>query len=145
VSKAIAGAEDLHLRPRMDRLLAGTSSPIPDARGGMADQSLRRVRDYVENHLNGDVSLGTLARVAGLSSSHFARAFHQALGVTPHTYVLQRRVACAQRMMVASDLSLAEIALAAGFADQSHLARRFRQQTGLTPDRFRKLHREAPL
>jgi transcriptional regulator of acetoin/glycerol metabolism len=145
VSKAIAGADDLHLRPRMDRLLAGTPSPIPDARGGMADPSLRRVRDYVENHLNGDVSLGTLARVAGLSDSHFARAFRQAEGVTPHTYVLQRRVARARKMMVESDLSLAEIALAAGFADQSHLARRFRQQTGLTPDRFRKLHRESPL
>lgn len=145
MSKAIAGAEELHLRPRMDRLLAGPRSPLPEARGGMADPSLRRVRDYVENHLKGDVSLGTLARVAGLSSSHFARAFHQAMGVTPHTYVLQRRVARARRMMMESDLSLAEIALAAGFADQSHLARRFRQQTGLTPDRFRKLHREAPL
>lgn len=145
VSKAIAGAEDLHLRPRMDRLLAGTPSPIPEARGGMADPGLRRVRDYVENHLNGDVSLGTLARVAGLSDSYFARAFHQSMGVTPHTYVLQRRVARAQRMMAKSDLSLAEIALAAGFSDQSHLARRFRQQTGLTPDRFRKLRREAPL
>jgi AraC-like DNA-binding protein len=145
VSKAIAGADDLHLRPRMDRLLAGTPSAIPDVRGGMADPRLRRVRDYVESHLSGDVSLGTLAQVAGLSDSHFARAFRQAKGVTPHTYVLQRRVARARRMMVESDLSLAEIALAAGFADQSHLARRFRQQTGLTPDRFRKLHREAPL
>lgn len=143
-SKAIAGAEDLHLRPRIDKLLVGTQSPIPNARGGMADPSLRRVRDYVENHLNEDVSLGTLARVAGLSASHFVRAFHQAMGVTPHTYVLRRRVGRARRMMVESDLSLAEIALAAGFADQSHLARRFRQQTGLTPDRFRKLHREAP-
>jgi AraC-like DNA-binding protein len=64
---------------------------------------------------------------------HFARAFKQSEGVTPHGYLLERRV----ELLTGTNLSLSEIALASGFSDQSHLARHFRQRVGVSPSLFR--------
>jgi transcriptional regulator GlxA family with amidase domain len=98
---------------------------------------MRRVREYVEAHLSDSVNLTELAAIAGLSVFHFARQFKQSAGVTPHHYLVQKRVERAQAMLSRTDLSLSEIALAAGFSDQSHLARHFRQKLGTTPGEFR--------
>ena len=98
---------------------------------------MRRVREYVETHLCESIDLAALAGIAGLSLYHFARAFKQSAGVTPHYYLIQRRVARAQEMLARTELSLSEIALAAGFSDQSHFARHFRQTLGMTPGQFR--------
>jgi transcriptional regulator GlxA family with amidase domain len=95
----------------------------------------------VEVHLNESIDLGMLARVAGLSMHHFARQFKQSAGVTPHYYLTQKRVERAQEMLVQTDLSIAEIAYAAGFSDQSHLARHFRYMLGTTPREFRQPQR----
>src|SRR5579872_3478712 len=128
----------LHARPRSD--LLGTVRDliyVPEARGGLPPATMRRVREYVEAHLAEDVELRVLAKTAGLSVFHFAREFKRSAGVTPHYYLMQKRVERAQQLLAGSDLTLAEVALAAGFADQSHLARRFRQILGITPREFR--------
>ena len=109
----------------------------PRIRGGLPPRVLQRVREFIEAHLAENVSVQTLATIAGLSMYHFARAFKQSEGATPHDYLLQRRVRRAQELLAATDLSLSEIALASGFADQSHCARRFRQHVGVTPGRYR--------
>jgi transcriptional regulator of acetoin/glycerol metabolism len=128
----------LHTRPRSD-LLAGMRqrAPAPQTRGGLPPGAARRVREYIETHLSESVDLAALAGIAGLSLYHFARAFKQSAGVTPHHYLVQRRVARAQEMLARTELSLAEIALATGFSDQSHFARHFRQTLGMTPGQFR--------
>jgi len=77
---------------------------------------MRRVREYVEVHLDESIDLSMLAGVAGLSMHHFARQFKQSAGVTPHVYLTQKRVERAQEMLVQTDLSLAEIAFAVGFS-----------------------------
>jgi transcriptional regulator of acetoin/glycerol metabolism/AraC-like DNA-binding protein len=128
----------LHTRPRSD-LLAGVRqlAPVPQTRGGLPPAALRRVREYVEAHLAESIDLAALAGVAGLSLYHFARAFKQSAGVAPHTYLIERRVGRAREMLARTELSLAEIALATGFSDQSHFARHFRQRLGMTPGQFR--------
>jgi AraC-like DNA-binding protein len=134
----------LQTRPRLDSidsLFKLAPAPPPQAHGGLSTGAMRRVREYVEVHLNESIDLGALARVAGLSMHHFARQFKQSSGVTPHYYVTQKRVGRAQEMLVQTDLSLAEIAYAAGFSDQSHLARHFRYMLGTTPREFRQSHR----
>jgi transcriptional regulator GlxA family with amidase domain len=68
---------------------------------------------------------------------HFARAFKQTIGMPPHCYVLQRRIEHAQQMLRNTQLPLSEIALSAGFSDQSHLARHFRRMTGTSPSLVR--------
>ena len=75
--------------------------------------------------------------MAGLSVHHFARAFKQTIGVPPHSYILQKRIEHAQHMLRNTELPLSEIALSAGFSDQSHLARHFRRMTGMSPSLVR--------
>ena len=133
-----AAHEELRLRPRLDTLALGRPQP-GSARGGLSPATLRRTRDYVDSHLEQTIDLESLAATAGLSVFHFARAFKQSEGVTPHAFILERRIAKARELLTGTSLPLAEIALAAGFADQSHLARRFRQAVGVSPGTFRKL------
>jgi AraC-like DNA-binding protein len=128
----------LHTRPRSD-LLANMRelAPAPQMRGGLPPGAMRRVREYVETHLCESIDLAALAGIAGLSLYHFARAFKQSAGVTPHHYLVERRVSRAQEMLARTEMSLSEIALATGFSDQSHFARHFRQTLGMTPGQFR--------
>jgi AraC-like DNA-binding protein len=134
-----AASAALHARPRLGLLGAlRRSEPPPQARGGLPPGAARRVREYVEAHLSDSVDLTALAAIAGLSVYHFARAFKQSAGVTPHHYLINRRVERAQEMLARTQLSLSEIALAAGFSDQSHLTRHFRQLLGTSPGQFRK-------
>lgn len=112
--------------------------PAGEARGGLTPRQLSRVRDYVEAHLSVRIAVTELADVAGLSESWFTRAFKQTTGLPPHQWVLRRRLARAQGLLEASDLSLAEIACAVGFADQAHLTRSFRSATGVTPAAWRR-------
>ena len=109
----------------------------PRIRGGLPPRALRRVREYIEAHLEETISIDALAGIVGLSTYHFARAFKQSEGVTPHHYLLQCRVRRAQELLARTDQPLSEIALASGFSDQSHCARRFRERVGITPSSYR--------
>ena len=116
-------------------------SPIvalrPRVRGGLPPRAMRRVREFVEEHLEENISIQALANIASLSMYHFARAFKQSEGMTPHEYLIRRRVQRTKDLLAETDLSLSEIALASGFSDQSHCARRFREHVGVTPSSYR--------
>jgi AraC-like DNA-binding protein len=128
----------LHTRPRLNVFASlRQRAPAAQARGGLPPGAMRRVREYVDAHLGESMDLAELASIAGLSVFHFARQFKQSAGVTPHSYLVQRRVERAQDLLARTDLALSEIAAAAGFSDQSHLARHFRQMLGTTPREFR--------
>ena len=128
----------LHTRPRLNVLASlRQRAPAAQARGGLPPGAMRRVREYVDAHLGESMAPAELASIAGLSVFHFARQFKQSAGVTPHSYLVQRRVERAQDLLARTDLALSEIAVAAGFSDQSHLARHFRQMLGTTPREFR--------
>jgi transcriptional regulator GlxA family with amidase domain len=91
----------------------------------------------MEAHLSDNIALPMLAKIANRSVSHFAREFKRSSGVTPHNYLIRKRVERAKAMLAHTNYSLTEIALASGFSDQSHLARHFRKIFGLTPTQFR--------
>jgi transcriptional regulator of acetoin/glycerol metabolism/AraC-like DNA-binding protein len=110
-------------------------------RGGLPAGLLRRICEHIESHLGDNISLEVLAADARLSLYHFARAFRQSMGISPHRYVMQQRVRKAQDMLARTELPLANIALAVGFADQSHFSRHFRRLVGITPSGFRKAQR----
>ena len=109
----------------------------PQFRGGLPPRVLQRVREYIEAHLENNVSLEVLAGIAGLSISYFARASKQSEGVAPHDYLMRRRLHRALELLAGTDLPLSAIAHGLGFSDQSHFARRFRQHFGVTPSRYR--------
>lgn len=126
----------------LDRLLNlhGTSTISIPARGGLSQRDLRRVTDYLQEHLAEDPALGKLAQLVGLSPKHFSRVFRRSTGIGPNQWLAKQRVARARELLAGGTLSIAEIALSCGFADQSHLTVTFRRVTGTTPGRFRRQH-----
>ena len=104
---------------------------------GLSRERLKRVYDYVEEHLHQRLSLTDLAEVSCLSPYHFSRSFKQAVGIGPHCYITQRRLERAKMLMRRTKLPLALIAQEAGFTDQSHLTSVFRRETGVTPGHYR--------
>jgi AraC family transcriptional regulator len=117
----------------------GTS---PSARvihkGGIASRPLRRVIEYINEHLQDELSLAELARTAKLSPNHFATAFKASTGISPHRYVIERRIDRARDLLRQDDKTISQIAYAVGFSSQSHLTANFRRMTGLTPRKFRQ-------
>ncbi|OVZ57412.1 hypothetical protein CDO44_18630 [Pigmentiphaga sp. NML080357] len=106
--------------------------------GGMAPGAWRRVNDYIRAHLADDISIEQLARVAGLSPSHFLRAFRQTSGQPPHRFILDARVAVAERLVVTTTLPLGEIAKSTGFSSHSHMTAAMRRLRATTPTEMRR-------
>jgi AraC-like DNA-binding protein len=96
---------------------------------------IRRARERIDDDPAAPLTLVQLANEVGLSRYQLIRGFARELGLTPHAYVLQRRIALARRLIRAGH-TLADAALAAGFCDQSHLTRCFLRQLGVTPRRY---------
>jgi len=107
--------------------------------------AIRRAITYVEDHPDRAISIGELAAAAGLSRFHFGRVFKRQLGISPAKYVEQARIEQAKLMIVSAQMSLADIAQAVGFADQSHFTRRFRAYEGCTPAQFAREHAKGIL
>lgn len=107
-------------------------------RGGLAPRTERRAKEIIEANLDGSVGLREIAEECGLSVSHFTRAFRQSTGLTPHVWLLQRRVQVAKDLLRGDRLSLPDIALACGFADQSHFTRVFTRHVSMSPGVWRR-------
>ncbi|MBI1173486.1 helix-turn-helix domain-containing protein [bacterium] len=115
----------------------------PSSHTGLAPWQMRRVQQAIEERLDDHISNAYLAAEARLSLSHFARAFRSSFGVSPHKYVLARRVARARDLMCATEEPLAQIAAACGFFDQAHFSKIFRQFENATPKDWRRIVRDA--
>lgn len=102
---------------------------------------LKRVFDFIEARLMSDISLDELAAEACFSAFHFSRLFREATGMSPHRYVMNRRVEAARKMLASDGASLVQIALGAGFGSQANFTRVFRKMTGTTPGQYRQLLR----
>ncbi|GAB2891899.1 hypothetical protein GCM10027093_28830 [Paraburkholderia jirisanensis] len=119
---------------------AGTQA-APERRVALPAWRLKRVTDFVEPHLHEDLGIVALADAAGLSPRHFARAFREQVGDTPHRWLMRRRIEKAKQRLAHSDDTLEQIALACGVSAQSHFTRVFRLTTGEPPKRWQQLHR----
>jgi len=107
---------------------------------GLSRQRIRRVLDYIEAHLDGDLSLEAMAAEIELSPFYLSRVFKAELGQSPHQYVLARRVELAKELLRNSDQAIADVALAAGFSSQSHLSNWFLRTVGVSPAMYRRQH-----
>lgn len=104
----------------------------------IAPYRLRRALNFIEDNLAESIGLEDIAAAAGLSPYHFSRCFKQAVGLPPYRYVRIRRVERARVLVEKSRDSIAEIALACGFATQQHLTQMFREHLGTSPGRYRQ-------
>ncbi|WP_456741191.1 MULTISPECIES: helix-turn-helix domain-containing protein [unclassified Bradyrhizobium] len=108
------------------------------ARGGLAPWQVKRSCERLDSDLGGQFSLQQVAAELGLSVSHFSRAFRISTGLPPHQWLLRQRVKAAKQLMSVRDLPLSEIAISAGFANQSHFTKVFSAQVGVSPAAWRR-------
>lgn len=110
-----------------------TRPPPPAPPPELGRTQLQAVLRLVEEELPGPLPVADLAARAHVSVFHFSRLFRASTGVSPHQYVLDRRLARARELLTGTDLPLAHVAVRCGFADQSHLTRVVRRRLGATP------------
>lgn len=103
-------------------------------------KDLRLVVDYINAHLDHNIGLTQLASLVDVSRYHFARLFKQSTGVSPHQYLIERRLERATGLLVSTKLAIAEIAERSGFSSHSHLCLAFRQHLSVSPDKYRQMH-----
>jgi AraC family transcriptional regulator len=108
---------------------------------GLSPRQLRHATEMMASRLGGQLTIAEVARACGLSPSYFARQFREATGLHPHQWLLRQRVDRAKALMRSTSLSLAHVADAVGFADQSHFTRVFARLEGLTPKAWRSAAR----
>jgi AraC family transcriptional regulator len=106
---------------------------------GLQHHKLNQILDYIEAHLDSNLELEELARQVDMSQFYFSRLFKQSLNITPHQYVIGQRVERAKQLLQKGELSLANIALECGFANQGHLNRHFKRLTGTTPKEMARM------
>jgi len=107
-------------------------------RGGLTHKAWRDVRDYIQANIGEQLSVERLALLAGLSPSHFLRAFKQTVGQSPHQYILATRLQVAEHLVITTDMPLADIARLTGFANHSHLTASMRRHKFTTPSALRR-------
>ncbi len=108
------------------------------AKGGLAAWQQRVVTAYIEDHLAEPISLATLARLVGLSSYYFCRAFKQSLGMPPRRYHNSRRIEHAKLLLAKPAPSVTDIGLTVGYSETSSFTAAFHKTTGITPTAYRR-------
>src|SRR5262249_21305547 len=132
--ESLLNALAVHLQSRygLKPVRSAPRSRLPKAR-------LNRVIEYVDSHLEQEITLGALAEIAGMSSHYFSELFKQSLGISPHQYVLRRRIDRGRKLLHDPSISVSEAAIRSGFSDQSHFTKLFRRIVGVTPTRYRSI------
>jgi AraC family transcriptional regulator len=115
-----------------------TPRPLPQRSKQLPAFLFRQITSLIEERLAEDLSLTELASEVNLSPSHFSSLFRKTTGLSPHHYIVQRRLERAQHLLTSTKLSIGEIATTVGFYDQSHLVRQMRRIMGVTPTYVRE-------
>jgi AraC family transcriptional regulator len=117
---------------------AQASAAQTPPRGSLTRSRMRLLDEFIDAGLEGPLSIQAMAQVLGLSEGFFMRAFKSATGQSPHSYLIDRRLARARALLRESTASLAQIALACGFNSQAHMTSAFSQRLGVSPAQLRK-------
>jgi AraC family transcriptional regulator len=133
-AKSLSLALAAHVATRYSIGSLGTVS-----HAGLPHPVLTRVLDYICANLGRDLTITELAAVANMSAHHFSLRFKRSVGVAPHQWVVRARVREAQRLLRSRSMSVAEVALALGFASQTHFTDVFHRVTGTTPRHYQRL------
>ena len=115
----------------MESVLPPAIPPAPAKSATLSRRKLSQIHEFIESRLESNLTLLDLATESGFSRSHFLRVFHATTGLTPHLYVLKRRIERARQLLEQRNLSIAEIVYKCGFSNQAHLTMAFRKEYGV--------------
>jgi AraC family transcriptional regulator len=144
-----------HEEPAHGTLLAASSllrsqvEPQPveagddDGKERLLAWQAHKVLDYIDKHITSRVLVTDLCALVWCSEAHFSRSFKRTFGRSPHAFVIRRRVELAAKHMIQTKMSLSDIAIGCGFADQAHLSKHFRVVIGETPAAWRRANSGA--
>lgn len=113
------------------------SSHVPTAKE-VPGWKMRRLIEFIDEHLDGDLTLEAMAGELQISALYLPRVFKAAVGQPPHRYVVERRIERAKDLLRNTDTPIADVALSAGFSSQSHLSNWFLRLLGVTPAAYRR-------
>jgi AraC-like DNA-binding protein len=128
----------LGLITHIAQTLGGMKVPQATSRSELAPWQFRKAKEILAAHMDENISISQLAAECNLSRSHFARAFKRSAGMSPHHWLVDRRIEAAKRLLLKPKMPLVEIALACGFADQSHFNNVFSAAVGISPGAWRR-------
>lgn len=115
--------------------------PRDEPRERLLAWQVRRVIEHIDSCLTTRVLVADLSALVQRSEAHFSRSFRATFGLSPHAFVIRRRIERASQYMLQTDAALSDIALRCGFVDQAHLCKHFRTVTGETPAAWRRSRR----
>ena len=118
------------------------TAPMTTTGGELPAYRLRRVAQYIQDNLRRELRLAELSAVVHMSPYHFARLFKRSTGVSPHRFLVRRRIDAARALLAARTAPIAEIAQLVGFRTPSHFTTTFRRVIGLTPTAYRSASEE---
>lgn len=125
------------LAVRLLQAYANHKSVFKEYEDGLDHNRLKVAIEYIHAHLEQNIKLADIAELLGISQYYFCHLFKQSIGLTPHQYLIQQRIERAKLLLKNRELSLAEIAIACGFTDQSHFTKSFKRSVGITPKAMR--------
>jgi AraC family transcriptional regulator len=138
VLESLAGVIAIHLARNY------SAAKAQGGKTGLAPHKLEQVRSYIESNLADALNVRRLAALVHSSPFHFSRLFKHATGLSPHAYVIRRRLERAKQLLAEGPLPLTEVAASVGFQTQSHFTDLFRRHAGVTPRRFRLMAAACP-
>lgn len=132
-----AEALSVQLAVHLIRAYATCNFKAPGDACRLSDREIHRLEDYVDAHLHHTITLENMAQALGMGVWTLNRHLRRTLNASAYAFVVERRVQRARHLLRMGDLSLKEIAAAAGFSDQAHMTRMFRAKLGMTPGQYR--------
>jgi AraC-like DNA-binding protein len=143
-SSMYADGITLSILARLMEIIAARASVKPVRAPCVSPLEAWRVKiaiDFIDQRIDGSLTLAELGAAVGLSPMHFAARFRAAAGTSPHTFILRRRIEHAQALLATTTATVADIAFSVGFRTQAHFTTVFRRHVDDTPHRWRAKHR----
>lgn len=137
-AKLYAEAATTFLAAHLLRHYCTRTQSLPNFAGGLPKYKLRQAIAYIQEHLGDEISLEAIASHLNMSQYYFCHLFKQSIGISPYQYVLQQRINKAKQLLKQRQLTITDVALECGFANQTHFTKHFRKLAGMTPRAYRE-------